>query len=105
MKKNQNTAIRSADVRQKADLPVKRLLKEFKFEPTVHCCTKAQWSVGVTKPIHEISNIQTNMNFLEAFGYIFIKKQVLGILMIFANLQIGAFCQFFVQNQGFMAEN
>ena len=27
----------------------------------------AQWSIGVTKPIHEISNIQTNMNFLEAF--------------------------------------
>ena len=35
---------------------------------------KAQWSLGVAKPIHEISNVQTNANFLEAFGSIFIKN-------------------------------
>ena len=71
----------------------------------MHCCTKAQWSVGVTKPIHEISNIQTNMSFLEALGYIFIKIAIkrfssLGILIHCENPLIGAFCQFFVQNQG-----
>ena len=38
--------------------------------------TTAQWSVGVTKPIHEICNIHTNMNFMEAFGYILIKNDL-----------------------------
>ena len=36
----------------------------------------AQWSVGVTKHIHEICNIHTNMNFMEAFGYILIKNDL-----------------------------
>ena len=36
----------------------------------------AQWSVGVTKPIHEICNIHINMNFMEAFGYILIKNDL-----------------------------
>ena len=35
---------------------------------------RAQWSVGVSKPIYEISNVHRNMNFLEAFVYIFIKN-------------------------------
>ena len=32
-------------------------------------CFNAQWPIGLTKPIHEISNTQAKKNFLEVFGY------------------------------------